>query len=256
MFCPHCGKEIQENANFCVHCGNSCSTPETLSNKKPNAEVQGQSDMGIPCPFCLSNNTEPFVHTTTQVSAGGYSCLGGACGGILLGPVGLLLGLCGKSSSVQTSSQTRWICKNCGAEFRSKQDERREKRTELSAAYVTAAAAYICAILSFLFLFFESVGIGAVLASFSMMSIVFCLVFWLAARKKSCYPVEDIFPPEELKQLKRRYRISKILLVAWLPCVMIACFLRLCISCTGHEECSTSAYESRSCARLSPTPGP
>ena len=115
MYCCHCGKELVEGSKYCIFCGKPCG-------ERHDGEIQsecnsGSSQSGIPCPFCASQNTHPIVHTSTQAYSGGYSCLGGACGGILFGPIGLLLGLCGKSSTVQTSSQTKWVCKNCGAEF-------------------------------------------------------------------------------------------------------------------------------------------
>ncbi len=130
MFCKYCRKELPENAKFCAHCGHLCDDSLAGQDTQVSFEPSRMSEAtnGIPCPGCSSTNTEPIVHTTTQTKAGGYSCLGGACGGLLLGPVGLLLGLCGRSASTQSSSQTRWVCKSCGLEFPSRQDAQKAKR--------------------------------------------------------------------------------------------------------------------------------
>lgn len=45
-----------------------------------------------------------------------FSAGKGICGAILLGPLGILCGLCGKGK--QTNSTHYWICSNCGYKFK------------------------------------------------------------------------------------------------------------------------------------------
>lgn len=39
MFCKHCGKEINDNAVVCVHCG--CAVSERYNEPDPNAPANG-----------------------------------------------------------------------------------------------------------------------------------------------------------------------------------------------------------------------
>jgi len=62
------------------------------------------------CPKCGSNNLQA-VHSSTKK---GFSNTGAAGGCCLLGPVGLLCGLC---NSGQTQEQSYRMCLNCGNKF-------------------------------------------------------------------------------------------------------------------------------------------
>ena len=66
------------------------------------------------CPKCGKEDCEVVTETSSSgkdVSAG-KAC----CGSVLLGPIGLLCGLCGKGK--QTKSETFFVCKNCGNKFK------------------------------------------------------------------------------------------------------------------------------------------
>ena len=39
MFCKNCGKEVNENAAFCPHCGTAVSKPKEVALKEDNAPV-------------------------------------------------------------------------------------------------------------------------------------------------------------------------------------------------------------------------
>lgn len=222
MFCKHCGNELPDNAKFCIHCGHPCDDSSVAQDAPARFDpsyTPGAAN-GIPCPSCGSTNTEPMVHTTTQTKAGGYSCLGGACGGVLLGPVGLLLGLCGRSASTQTSSQTRWVCKNCGLEFPNKQDVQKAKRTAIAVAFPACIVAYVCVLLEIVISILGSSGVGSTLAMLGFLAIAFCLLFWITAREKSPYSLEDLLPNGEAIEWMRKYKAVKIGLIAWLPCTI------------------------------------
>lgn len=66
------------------------------------------------CPKCGGENCQVVTETTT--SGKDFSVGKGLCGGILLGPLGILCGACGKGK--QTTSQHFWICQDCGNKFK------------------------------------------------------------------------------------------------------------------------------------------
>lgn len=115
MFCIHYGKEIPDDATFCKFCEQTCvSFSENVSNPKKTEPDAAQSTINksIPCPYCGARNYQPITKTTAESQSKSYSCLGGACGGLLLGPIGLLLGFCGGKSSSSVSTQTRIVEKS------------------------------------------------------------------------------------------------------------------------------------------------
>ncbi len=67
------------------------------------------------CPNC--GNTENMQAATETTSKGkDFSAGKGCCGAILLGPIGILCGACGKGKKI--SSTTYWLCPKCGHKFK------------------------------------------------------------------------------------------------------------------------------------------
>lgn len=225
MFCRNCGKEIADNVRFCMHCGQPCGNEKIESSESVASELpHTTSGNGIPCPACGSTNTEPLVHTTTQTQAGGYSCLGGICGGLLFGPAGLLIGLCGRSASARTSTQTRWICKSCGLEFPNKQDVQKVKRVGMAVAVPSCRIAYICVLLAIFICILEQLGIswnlGGVVSLLFLLgfsAILICLLFWIVAREKSPYSLDVLLPNGEAMEWMQKYKAVKVGLIVWFP---------------------------------------
>lgn len=132
MYCPKCGKELPEGAQFCPNCGNSVSPPSV----PPQFQDSSGHDQDIPlseppgtppvpneeikCPKCGAVGCVPQYKQ--NVSGGGYGCCSGGLGALILGPLGLLCGLCGRST--KTTNNLVWICPKCGHEFQavSKED--------------------------------------------------------------------------------------------------------------------------------------
>ena len=66
------------------------------------------------CPKCDSVNCNMIneVSTTGKDFSAGKGC----CGAILLGPIGLLCGLCGEGR--KTENTNYWVCNSCGNKWK------------------------------------------------------------------------------------------------------------------------------------------
>lgn len=73
------------------------------------------------CPRCGSENVQFYSKTTSH----GLSLSGSCCGAILLGPLGVLCGLCGMGSE----TDEYWICSDCGNKF-SAEDGQKHMQSE------------------------------------------------------------------------------------------------------------------------------
>lgn len=66
------------------------------------------------CPKCGENNSQIINEVAT--SGKDFSASKGCCGAILMGPIGILCGACGKGK--QTYNNQYWICNNCGNKWK------------------------------------------------------------------------------------------------------------------------------------------
>ena len=66
------------------------------------------------CPKCGNENCQIVAETTS--TGEDFSASKGCCGALLLGPIGILCGACGKGK--QINSVNYWVCPNCGNKFR------------------------------------------------------------------------------------------------------------------------------------------
>ena len=73
-----------------------------------------QESARLRCPKCQNENLQVITETATKGS--NFSVWKGCCGRILLGPFGLLCGMCGKGKQMKTT--TYWICPMCGNKFK------------------------------------------------------------------------------------------------------------------------------------------
>lgn len=140
MFCKYCGTKNIEEAIFCKECGKQLASNKLfqenviIEHLHPN-ETMTQLNHEISCPYCHATGSACYPVDKTKVSGSRYGFWNGCCGLVLLGPVGLLCGLCG--NHIKLSNETWWICKKCGKEFISKQSalERANISMKTSALY-------------------------------------------------------------------------------------------------------------------------
>lgn len=71
------------------------------------------------CPHCGSNQVKAISTIDTQSDIQGYGCCKGACGAMILGPIGWLCGLIGMGGGTSTSTTNiLWVCESCGHKFK------------------------------------------------------------------------------------------------------------------------------------------
>lgn len=67
------------------------------------------------CPNCGSDDCHIVEEMETKQK--GYGICSGICGYVILGPLGLLCGLCGMGDG-HTWKKSYWVCGHCGRKFR------------------------------------------------------------------------------------------------------------------------------------------
>jgi len=66
------------------------------------------------CPKCGCDNCQVINEMST--TGKDFSASKGCCGAILLGPIGVLCGMCGEGKKIK--NKHFWICNNCGNKWR------------------------------------------------------------------------------------------------------------------------------------------
>lgn len=177
MNCSKCGAENSESAKFCYSCGSKLlkennedvyqnfSTQQSADGenistggdfKKLYAELKSELEEGINqkpheqndtvCPFCKEPDCTPLQKSTTEVSSKGYKWGSGCCGMFLLGPFGLLCGLCGTGSAAKVTDELWWTCKKCGKQHIALEDALKKWETAvdgLIGSGISAGSAFL-----------------------------------------------------------------------------------------------------------------
>lgn len=131
--CTNCGAEIEvderSEAGVCPYCKAAYITEKAIKNinntTNNNAQVinnyynvESQDDegknSGKHCPKCNSRKCRIISEISTDGKD--FSAGKGCLGALLLGPLGLLCGACGKGK--QTKTQNYWLCENCGNKWK------------------------------------------------------------------------------------------------------------------------------------------
>ena len=162
MKCVHCNTDNPEEAKFCHKCGQKLSETEqpkvTAEDVKKGfseavssaasfakecqndfltfleAEATDRND--TVCPFCHSTGCQPIQKSNTNIKQSGYNLSNGCCGLCLLGPFGLLCGLCGTGSKVNIKEETWWTCLECGKEHISQKSAINKGEAMIASSFV------------------------------------------------------------------------------------------------------------------------
>ena len=140
-YCKHCGASNPENSKFCHRCGSAMTEEQEKAAQDPPFssgsaaentpklnEVCAEVKQGISeairqeaterndtlCPFCGEPACQPMQKNTAEVRTQNYRWGSGCCGLFLLGPFGLLCGLCGTGAKASVNSEWWWTCLKCG----------------------------------------------------------------------------------------------------------------------------------------------
>lgn len=140
-YCRKCGSKILEDSKFCAECGaklefenNSRLTTGrdnlTLKRKSTHASRLDIVDVSRPrsslgknvvgnkyiskCPRCNNENCQIINEVKTEGKD--FSASKGCLGALLLGPLGILCGACGKGK--QTTTTNYWVCNKCGYKWK------------------------------------------------------------------------------------------------------------------------------------------
>lgn len=177
MRCPYCERNNPDDSSSCTSCGMPLPVSSKTSNAKPQKVKSQEQSHNHFCPHCgaLGTDCTPVIKTEVSSTGGGYGLLRGCCGGICLGPFGLLCGI--KKQRITSTNQTWWICKNCGSEFVSKEAAREILgKGFTSMAMVTFLTTLILEIIKYI-LEYGGWGTGNWL---SVIIVLGLIVFWYA----------------------------------------------------------------------------
>lgn len=156
MFCQRCGAENPTEAKFCYQCGSSLLEKEPPLGKQASAnpsEVPPQKHdenaewNDTVCPFCQAADCQPMQRNTTEIKNSNYHWGQGCCGMFLMGPFGLLCGLCGTGSKMKSESALWWTCLKCGKQHLALADAKKKWEGLVNGLPVTGVAIGISAII-------------------------------------------------------------------------------------------------------------
>lgn len=125
-------------------------TPPAVSNTQPSLiptvpQSSGVSNMVISdsensmkvrCPRCKSERIITMTKTSTTTTTSGYKGGVGCLGWLMLGPLGLLCGLCGMGSKTKVKHINYLVCQECGNEFLFLNDKLRELKVGAIQSFV------------------------------------------------------------------------------------------------------------------------
>lgn len=181
MFCMKCGAKNPDGSKFCSGCGASMAKipqtteadpqnksaqqtvqppmptpprpllpsepqPPTGENVRPDSMNYG----GIRCPRCRSNQISTTTKTTSRTTQSGYKDGLGCLGFLLLGPLGLLCGLCGMGEKTKTKNTDYFHCNECGHDFLTFDEMKQTLKKQEFICYWVIVGAALLTVLFFL----------------------------------------------------------------------------------------------------------
>ena len=134
------------------------------------------------CPRCGSKRFHTVQETDSQTIGKNYSAGQGCLGFLLLGPLGLLCGMCGQNQRTVTTHKYFMICDECGHKFESPAQlrEKISKAEELTPGKAIAAVSIISVLVAFvvgILLEDMEIAIGAAVACAIVLGIIVAVSF-------------------------------------------------------------------------------
>lgn len=169
------------------------------------------------CPFCHSRNCHPIQKSSTTVSKSGYSLSNGCCGMCLLGPFGVICGLCGTSTKVDVKNESWWTCMDCGKEHIS-------QKSAIEKCEAVIASSYVSALIGGVLLSFAIWSLGLTFITLILLCVAFGMTIgpWYGIidvlKGELGYSIFEILPPEKKKNYLCQFIgcISLLLLIGLL----------------------------------------
>lgn len=152
------------------------------------------------CPFCHSKNCQPMQKNSTTVTKSGYSMSNGCCGMCLLGPFGLLCGLCGTRTKVDVKNESWWTCMDCGKEHISQKSATEKLEAMIAGLYGISLFGGVLLSLAIWSFGFSFISLVLVFMAFGMPYGGWCAALEMAANDLG-YSITEILPIEK----KRAY---------------------------------------------------
>lgn len=180
--CKKCGAELFGDT-VCPNCGTKQRAPEVVTGTP-----------SVRCPKCGSHDAQYCVENDAHTEGKNYSAGKGCIGYLLLGPLGLLCGLCGKGKKTVIVNRGYWICKQCGNKFKDRAQLQAEiKRCRGNVIRFTIAGVLFVAVLLIISAILSTNGASALASTLALSSIGVFLVFALAT-------LAEILSGRKLKQ--------------------------------------------------------
>ena len=161
------------------------------------------------CPFCGKPDCHPLQKNETTVTNKSYGWGSGCCGMLLLGPFGLLCGLCGKGSKVESKSELWWVCKKCGKAHIALADALKKWEIATDGIYGSAvAAALVLIVAKYLFNFEIFAYITAAFPALGLASV------HSEISKELGEPLINFLTPEQKKDCLSSIAIATVIVIA------------------------------------------
>ena len=153
--------------------------PQQSSSYSPDPSrmsVSGYTHGFVHCPKCGSDRLISGTDVTTTTKSSGYKGSLGCLGFLMWGPLGLLCGLCGMGSKTTTNIKDKLICQDCGNEFPTIEEKKRELASGAIQSIIIGVVALIAC--------FPFFGDGSVLMGlFSLLVAVCGIIYGIACIK-------------------------------------------------------------------------
>lgn len=156
-FCQNCGKEMNESARFCSHCGHSQNAAVPAQKTTRNS-----GSRRLHCPECKSTDISPIVET--EISGG----------------TSLNHSFSKKNSisAIQFNNTHRnyWMCSSCGCKFRNLQNLEEELKTTQNLLKRGFVALALMVVLMFFFNTTIGFGFFSIVCIFVILLVVACII--------------------------------------------------------------------------------